>query len=209
MSRPSGRDTRIPVIAVVGLPGSGKTRFLRGLLRAPSMRDTVVVQGESVTPGATVLEHPRRIVVEGTEPDPGSGCLCCGIRSGVGDALRDLFLKALSRRVAAVGRVMIESPAPDSAALRFTLRHAPFLGQRYVLVATLLVLDARRVLADPSRSVAHAGAAAADCVLLSYGDQMPDADFARAMATVQAWVPDTPVRPADIGVEALAAVGLH
>ena len=155
------------------------------------------------------LAHPRSIAVAGTDPDPATGCLCCGMRSGVGDALRDLFLKALSRRVPPVRRVIIESGAPDSAALRFTLRHAPFLGQRYTLAASLLLIDARDVLADPQGGALPSGARMADCVLLSHGDLMPDEDFGLALAAVRAWVPDKLVMPANCGVEALATVGLH
>ena len=205
------RDVRIPVIAVVGRPGSGKTRWLNRLLSVPQMRDTVVVHGGGTAPGAMPLAHARSIVVAGTDPDPDPaiGCLCCGMRSGVGDALRDLFLKALSRRVPPVRRVMIESGAPDSAAIRFTLRHAPFLGQRYALAVSLLLIDARDVLANPQGGALPSGARMADCVLLSHGDLMQDADFGRALAAVRAWVPDKLVLPADCGVEALAAVGLH
>ena len=203
------RDVRIPVIAVVGRPGSGKTRWLNRMLSVPQMRDTVVIHGDVTAPGAMSLAHPRSIAVAGTDPDPATGCLCCGMRSGVGDALRDLFLKALSRRVPPVRRVMIESGAPDSAAIRFTLRHAPFLGQRYALAVSLLLIDARDVLANPQGGALQTGARMADCVLLSHGDLMQDADFGRALAAVRAWVPDKLVLPADCGVEALAAVGLH
>ncbi|MCC7228367.1 MAG: hypothetical protein IT507_16930 [Burkholderiaceae bacterium] len=209
MSMQSGRDTRIPVIAVIGLPGSGKTRFLNRMLGAQPMHDTVVLLSAPARPDAMPLAYPRRIVVAGMNPDPATGCLCCGIRSGVGDALRELFFKALSRRVPPVARVIVESATTDSAALRFTLRHAPFLGQRYLLVATLLVLDARVVLADASCNVAQAGVQAADCVVLSHCDLMPEADSASAIAMVQARVPGTPVVLPDFGVEALASVGLH
>ena len=209
MSIPAGRDTRIPVFAGVGPPGGGKTRVLNRILGARPRHDTVVLLSARATPDATILEHPRCITVAGMSPDPATGCLCCGIRSGVGDALRDLFLKALSRRVPPVVRVMIESATTDSAALRFTLRHAPFLGQRYRLAATLLVIDARTVHADPASSDVRTGAPTPDCVVLSHGDLMSQAGLADAMATVRAWVPGTTVLLSDFGLEALAAVGLH
>lgn len=209
MSKRPERDVRIPVIAVVGRPGSGKTRWLNCVLSDPKMRDTVVIHGGGGAPGAMPLAHPRSIVVAGTDPDPATGCLCCGMRSGVGDALRDLFLKALSRRVPPVRQVIIESGAPDSAALGFTLRHAPFLGQRYTLASSLLLIDARDVVADAQGGALPADARSADCVLLSHGDLMTDEDFDRALAVARARVPDKLVLPANCGVEALAAVGLH
>jgi G3E family GTPase len=205
----AGRDTRIPVFAVVGLPGSGKTRLLNRILGTRPMHDTVVLLSASAALDSTILEHPRCVPVAEMSPDSATGCLCCGIRSGVGDALRDLFLKALSRRVPPVVRVVIESATTDSAALRFTLRHAPFLGQRYRLAATLLVIDARTVRADASSSVVRTGVQTPDCVVLSHGDLMSQAGLADAMAAVQAWLPGTPVLLSDFGLEASAAVGLH
>ena len=209
MSKRPERDVRIPVIAVVGRPASGKTHWLNRVLGTPQMRDTVVIHGGGTAPGAMALAYPRNIVVAGMDPDPATGCLWCGMRSGVGDALRDLFLKALSRRVPPVRRVIIESGTPDSAALRFTLRHAPFLGQRYTLAGSLLLIDAREVLAESQGGALPSGARMADCVLLSHGDLMPDEEFGQALVAVRAWVPDKLVLPATCGVEALAAVGLH
>lgn len=206
----SGKDPRIPVIVVVGGRASGKTRLLNRLLEAPPLRDTVVVHGGESLPGAIPLTAARSVVVAATDPDPSTGCLCCGMRSGVGDALRDLFLKALSRRIPPVGRVVIESGAPDAAALRFTLKHAPFLGQRYRFASSLLLIDARQVLDDRLASGLQAAAGQAQIVLLSYRDLMAPDAFAHALATVGAWVPDKPLLPADdLGVEALVAVGLH
>lgn len=210
MTGSSEKDARIPVIAVVGGRGSGKTRLLNRLLESPQLRDTVVVHGGLSMPGALSLTAKRSVIVAGTEPDPSTGCLCCGMRSGVGDALRDLFLKALSRRIPPVGRVVIESGAPDAAALRFTLKHAPFLGQRYRFASSLLLIDARQVLDEALAPGLRAAAGQADVVLLSHSDLMAPDDFAHALAEARTWRPDKPLLAADdLGVEALAAVGLH
>lgn len=131
---------RIPVLAVTGLSGSGKTTFLNRLLQLPELARTVVLttSGENQVP----LTHQRVIFLPATDFVSDSGCLCCGMRSALGDTLRDLFLQALSKRIPPIDRIVIETPALDPAQLRFTLRHAPFLGQRYVYRASILVLDA-------------------------------------------------------------------
>jgi hypothetical protein len=61
------------------------------------------------------------------------GCLCCGLRSSLGDSMRQIFLDALARRRPIPSRMVILSEADDAEIYRQTLRHAAFLSQRYVL----------------------------------------------------------------------------
>ena len=68
-------------------------------------------------------------------------CLCCGLRSGLGDALRSIFLSALSARGEGLERGLIDSGNIRAEQLQQTLKHTPFLGQRFVYQATLWVLD--------------------------------------------------------------------
>ena len=68
-------------------------------------------------------------------------CLCCGLRSGLGDALRSIFLSALSARGERLERGLIDSGSIRTEQLQQTLKHTPFLGQRFVYQATLWVLD--------------------------------------------------------------------
>lgn len=66
-------------------------------------------------------------------PVDAEGCLCCGIRSGLGDALRQLFIDALTKRRPVPSRVMILGDGEVAQAITQTVRHAPFLAQRYVM----------------------------------------------------------------------------
>ncbi len=68
-------------------------------------------------------------------------CLCCGLRSGLGDALRSVFLGALSTRAERLERVLIDANAVRAEQLGQTLKHTPFLGQRYVHQSTIWVVD--------------------------------------------------------------------
>lgn len=144
----SSRDTgRIPVVAILGKPGSGKTLFLNHLLSIEPLHHSVILSAsEDLHTPHTALRLQRLASVREVSD---SGCLCCGMRSGLGDALRDLFLRALTRKIPPVDRVIIEANISDPGPLKFTLRHAPFLGQRYVFDLTILVLDADTLASGP------------------------------------------------------------
>jgi hypothetical protein len=65
------------------------------------------------------------------------GCLCCSMRSELPTALSHLFLGVLRRQVPAVQAVALVTQANSAQAIEATLRHAPFLRQRYRLAACL------------------------------------------------------------------------
>lgn len=153
---------RIPVLAVTGESGSGKTVFLNRLLKLPELARTVVLTttGEN----KAHFDHDRVIFLPATDFVSDSGCLCCDMKSALGDTLRDLFLKALSKRIEPIDRVVIETPALDPSQLKFTLRHAPFLGQRYIYQATLFVLDATKAV--------HTGVTPEELAAMKHADQL-------------------------------------
>ncbi len=68
-------------------------------------------------------------------------CLCCGLRSGLGDALRSVFLSALTTRSERLERVLIDASGISRQQLEQTLKHTPFLGQRFVHQSTIWVVD--------------------------------------------------------------------
>ena len=136
----SSRETgRISVIAVLGAPGSGKTHFLNHLLGLPALKNTVLLTASDDVQAKHNSERVLRLASLRESSD--SGCFCCGMRSGLGDALRDLFLRALSKKISTVDRVIIEANLLDPESLKFTLKHAPFLGQRYVFRSAFLLID--------------------------------------------------------------------
>ena len=159
---------RIPVIAITGLPGSGKTTFLNRLLHLPELARTVVLTttGEN----KVAFDHERVLFLPPADFVSESGCLCCDMRSALGDTLRELFLKALAKKIPSIDRVIIETPAIDPAQLKFTLRHAPFLGQRYVYQGTFFVLDVTRVAISGLSKVDHEGISHTETVVLAKND---------------------------------------
>ena len=139
---------RIPVVAVHGESAVEQTAWLKRLLTHPRMRGSVVLS--SAVQRDIELEFGRVEPFVLAGPTSEEGCLCCGLNSGLGDALRSLFLRVLSKRAAPVDRVVIDAIGLDVKQIAFTLKHAPFLGQRYVYQATLAVKGGRAVLDHPA-----------------------------------------------------------
>lgn len=197
---------RIPVLAILGDSSRGKTDFLNLLLRSPLLANSVVfISGAD---HAEALEHVRTQYLPALGEVSDSGCLCCGMQSGLGDALRDLFLGVLAKRVPPVDRVIIAQTGSDPAALKFTLRHAPFLGQRYVYRATFLVLDIED-LARRGQDLDKTGIGQADAVVLVGPDSVSSEVRNQAVLAVKQLNPGVIVVLSGQGLEDLLSNTLH
>ncbi|VFR39413.1 Putative metal chaperone, involved in Zn homeostasis, GTPase of COG0523 family [plant metagenome] len=137
---PAPADRRIPLVVVTGFLGSGKTTLVNRLLREPGLRETAVVVNEL---GSIAVDHHLLRVSEGGVALLEGGCVCCSLRGELSQTLRDLFMQALQRRIPAFSRVLLETTGmADPAAVLFTLRHDPFLVERYAYAGTVMTLDA-------------------------------------------------------------------
>jgi hypothetical protein len=58
-------------------------------------------------------------------------CLCCALKSPLADSLRSLFMMVLTKQEPKVSAVYVLTQAKKSDLLLQTLKHAPFLAQRY------------------------------------------------------------------------------
>ncbi len=171
-------DKRIGVTVISGFLGSGKTSLLNRLLRDPAYADAVVIVNEY---GEVGVDHhlvrqarDNIVLVEG-------GCLCCVVSGAVVDALRDLFMLALSRKIKPFRRVLIEtSGLADPAPILFTLRHDRFLAERYAYRGAIVLVDARNGLDQLERQPeAPRQLALADVVVFSKPDLSDEASLDR------------------------------
>jgi len=133
-------DKRVGVTVISGFLGSGKTSLLNRLVREPAYADAVVIVNEygdiGVDHHLVRLAPDNVVLVEG-------GCLCCVVSGSVVDALRELFMLALGRKIKPFRRVLIEtSGLADPAPVLFTLKHDKFLAERYVYQGAIVVVSA-------------------------------------------------------------------
>lgn len=142
---------RIPIVLVLGEPGSGKTAFLSLLLKHVDMKDSVVLGLDAATQDC--LSAVRFISVPSGGAPTDDGCLCCGMQSGLGDTLRKLFFEALTDRSRRLDRVFIQTRDMEVGLLAKTLRHTPFLGQRYTHQMTFRLMTAPQLFADPEKAL--------------------------------------------------------
>ncbi len=207
-------DRRIGVTVLTGFLGSGKTTLLNRWLRVldamplSAQADTLVLVNEL---GEIGVDHALIRHVDGRVVLVAGGCICCSVAGSLVDTLREMFLLALQRRVRPFRRVIIEttgvaSPAP----VLFTLRHDPFLTERYVYEGAVVLADAQHLPAQlQARGVAAQAVvqqiALADLVLVSKGDLVSAGQRERVCDQVRALHPGVPVHVLAEGV-ALPAV---
>lgn|GEM_PF-899832 len=130
---------RIPLVLVLGESVDLTRAFLNVLLTHPLFVHSVVVSTKQ--PHVAPLTHAPHIELPRIESSAQDSCLCCGLHGALGDALRTLFFEALNNRRKLLDRILIESDSIDTHQLAHTLKHTPFLGQRYVHQLTFRVVD--------------------------------------------------------------------
>jgi len=129
-------------ISVVALLGGSLHQALDQVFKQldPTVLGQLVVL--ACAPGALTQAYSwpsnlRLVTLQSDEVMQAKGCLCCSMRSELAAALGKLFLDVLRRHQPIVVGVIVVTKATDASALAQTLKHAPFLGQRYRLVGCL------------------------------------------------------------------------
>lgn len=134
------RGPRLPVIAVTGFLGSGKTTLIRALLDKPEGANTAVVVNEYGEVGIdnALLRSSSDVTVL-----LGNGCLCCNVRSDLQETLRGLFADRACGTVPSFERVVIEtSGLADPGPVLQTFATDRGLGREFHLQALISVVDA-------------------------------------------------------------------
>lgn len=128
----------IPIVLVLGESLTATRLFLNLLIAQQSLSDSVVIGVKQDTLDS--IRHARLIELPRLEFSAQDSCLCCGMHGALGDALRQIFFEALHDQSKRLDRVLIESDSIEPSQLMHTLRHTPFLGQRYFHQMTFRVV---------------------------------------------------------------------
>ena len=130
----------IPVSILTGFLGSGKTTMLRHLLHQPEFSRTAVIINEF---GEVGLDHELIEASEDSFIELQTGCLCCKIRSDLGETLSDLLQRRNAGRCSPFNRIVIEtSGLADPAPILQTLMTDTANAGRIVLSSVVTTVDA-------------------------------------------------------------------
>jgi G3E family GTPase len=134
------RGPRLPVMAVTGFLGSGKTTLIRALLDRPEGANSAIVVNEFGEVGIDqALLRPSSDVTVLL----GNGCLCCNVRTDLQETLRGLFADRARGAVPSFERVIIEtSGLADPGPVLQTFATDRALGREFHLQALITVIDA-------------------------------------------------------------------
>jgi G3E family GTPase len=134
------RGPRLPVIAVTGFLGAGKTTLIRAFLDKPEGTGTAVVVNEF---GEIGIDDALLRSSSDTTVLLGNGCLCCNMRSDLQETLRGLFADRARGAVPSFERVVIEtSGLADPGPVLQTFATDRGLGREFYLQALICVIDA-------------------------------------------------------------------
>jgi len=159
----------LPVAAVTGFLGSGKTTLIRSLLNTREGANTAVVvneYGEIGIDDALLRSSSDATVLLG------NGCLCCNVRSDLQETLRTLFADRARGAVPSFVRVIIEtSGLADPGPVLQTFATDRALGREFHLQALICVVDAVAGAANFERMPeARKQVALADRIVLTKSD---------------------------------------
>ena len=134
------RGARLPVIAVTGFLGSGKTTLIRALLDTPEGADTAIVVNEF---GEIGIDQALLRASSDATVLLGNGCLCCSMRTDLQETLRALFADRARGAAPSFLRVIVEtSGLADPGPILQTFATDRALGREFHLQALVTVVDA-------------------------------------------------------------------
>jgi G3E family GTPase len=166
------QGTKIPVTVLTGALGSGKTTLLNRVLRPPPSGQAPRIAVVLNEPGTTVLEHKQVRRIGNGVSVLASGCACCSVQGELVDALRELFMAALHRKIPVFSRVLIEAAGTaDPVPIMHMLQYQAFLRERYAYEGSICVVDAEHGLEQlQHRPEATRQASLADLLVIGKAD---------------------------------------
>ena len=165
-------ERRTPVVVVCGFLGSGKTTLIRALLNSGRLGETAIIVNEF---GAVGIDHHLLRKTDDRTVLLQHGCVCCGLRADLADALRDLLRRRDRGEIEPFDRVLIETTGlADPAPIAQTLVADPVVRNHFRIERVIVTVD---VAAGPDNLAAYAEAvrqvAAADTIVVTKQDLRP------------------------------------
>jgi len=131
---------RTPVTIITGFLGSGKTTLLNRALRAPEMKDTVVVINEF---GEISLDHALAAASDDAVVVLENGCLCCTVRSDLVGTMNALYHDREQGRIPRFDNVVIEtSGLAEPGPVIQAFLSEPTLDGLYRVASVVALVDA-------------------------------------------------------------------
>ncbi len=184
---------------LTGFLGSGKTTVLAHMVKSGALARTLVVINEF---GAIGLDHHLVSHTNDNFVMMDSGCLCCTIRSDLGDTLANAYWRYARDGQCWFDRVIIETTGlANPVPIAGTLLSDPRLLALYRLTGVVTTLDGclgEETLAQHPE--AGLQLALADRVLLTKSDLASPDQTAALLADVERINPGVPVRAVEHGV---------
>ncbi len=188
----------IPITILSGFLGSGKTSVLNYLLQNQQQKKIAVIVNEfgDISMDHQYIQHREEDLVQ-----LANGCICCTVRNGLKDVIRDL-----ADRGPWDGIIIEASGAADPGPLLRTLMDQD--------MEELVYLDALLTMAHGQQLPEHLEVSvvsrrqlqAADLVILSHRDMASNRQWQQATALVREQNPAAVILPSDRGRVPLQAV---
>src|SRR5690606_3262835 len=154
---------------LTGFLGSGKTTLLRRLLGSPELANCAVLVNEL---GEIPLDHELLQQIDRETVVLRSGCICCGVRTDLAEAMSDLITRSDRGEIRRFDRVVLETTGlADPVPVINTVVSDPVLRHHYRMGAVVTTVDA--VLGDAqlqNRAEARRQAAVADRLVITKAD---------------------------------------
>ena len=149
---------------LTGYLGSGKTTLLNRALKAPEMKNTLVVVNEF---GEIGLDHLLMENSDDTVLELSNGCVCCMIRGELVETLLSLKDRKFDRLI--IETTGLANPAPVAQAL---IGH-PELSQKFDLQSIITMVDCITAFPNSNEEIEHQ-IAFADKIIISKADLLSE-----------------------------------